>query len=439
MHNKEIDYLIIGAGAMGIAFADEILRQNKITTVAIVEKRNKVGGHWIDAYPFVKLHQPAAFYGVNSVILGQGGKDLSSKEEILDYYHKVHQKLLSTGRCHFYLGYNYIGDNKIVSLKNPNDAQEFTVNKNVVDATYMNVEVPSTHTPKYTVDVGVSLKPLNELPQELTGWRKYCVIGSGKTGMDAILYLLSNDINPKSISWIIPNDAWLFNRAHIQVGTVGKEILRHVSKTIRASDPDDIFISMEKTSGIMRMNEETTPLKWRCATVSPSELKELKRVEHVVRKGRVMKISSNIIHLEHGEIPYTADTLFIDCSANGLARQQSVKIWEDRRITLQPILFCQQVFSAATIAKAEAMSISLAHKNQLKPVPHPELAKDWPKSLSQSVNNLLWVHRYFPLWMFRSRLNFMSHEPMIKYLYYALRAQFLSKRLEQASIRLSQG
>ena len=27
---------------------------------------HRPGGHWNDAYPFVRLHQPAAFYGVNS-------------------------------------------------------------------------------------------------------------------------------------------------------------------------------------------------------------------------------------------------------------------------------------------------------------------------------------------------------------------------------------
>ena len=29
-------------------------------------RRAKPGGHWVDAYEFVRLHQPAAFYGVTS-------------------------------------------------------------------------------------------------------------------------------------------------------------------------------------------------------------------------------------------------------------------------------------------------------------------------------------------------------------------------------------
>ena len=46
-------------------------------------------GHWNDAYQFVSLHQPAAYYGVNSRELGEGGNDLVSKAQILAYYELV--------------------------------------------------------------------------------------------------------------------------------------------------------------------------------------------------------------------------------------------------------------------------------------------------------------------------------------------------------------
>ena len=96
------DYLVVGAGAMGLAFADEILCSSSDTSVILVDRRAKPGGHWNDAYDFVKLHQPAAFYGVNSEILGSGGEDLSSKYEILAYFEKVVKKHEETGRLRFY-------------------------------------------------------------------------------------------------------------------------------------------------------------------------------------------------------------------------------------------------------------------------------------------------------------------------------------------------
>ncbi len=59
------DYLIMGAGAAGMAFADSVLTETEATLV-IVDRRDRPGGHWNDAYPFVRLHQPASYYGVNS-------------------------------------------------------------------------------------------------------------------------------------------------------------------------------------------------------------------------------------------------------------------------------------------------------------------------------------------------------------------------------------
>ena len=39
-------------------------------TIAIVDRYHRPGGHWNVAYPFVRLHQPSSFYGVNSRVLG---------------------------------------------------------------------------------------------------------------------------------------------------------------------------------------------------------------------------------------------------------------------------------------------------------------------------------------------------------------------------------
>ena len=70
----DTDYLI-GAGAMGMAFADTILNETTEATVTLVDQHSRPGGHWNDAYPFVRLHQPSAFYGVNSRPLGEDQKD----------------------------------------------------------------------------------------------------------------------------------------------------------------------------------------------------------------------------------------------------------------------------------------------------------------------------------------------------------------------------
>ena len=112
----ECDYLVIGAGATGMAFVDELLHLDANVNVIIVDKRAKPGGHWVDAYSFVRLHQPAAWYGVNSRALGSGGADLASKAQILSYYELVIDDFKSTGRVSYYPQCEYVGDGSFKSL-----------------------------------------------------------------------------------------------------------------------------------------------------------------------------------------------------------------------------------------------------------------------------------------------------------------------------------
>ena len=82
MSSLTCDYLVVGAGATSMAFVDELVHSSTQITVVLVDKRAKPGGHWTDSYDFVRLHQPAAFYGVNSRALGRGGPDLCSKAQV---------------------------------------------------------------------------------------------------------------------------------------------------------------------------------------------------------------------------------------------------------------------------------------------------------------------------------------------------------------------
>jgi 2-polyprenyl-6-methoxyphenol hydroxylase-like FAD-dependent oxidoreductase len=66
----ETDYLVVGAGASGMAFADTLLAHTD-AEVVLVDRRHRPGGHWLDAYPFVRLRQPSAYYGVESRALGR--------------------------------------------------------------------------------------------------------------------------------------------------------------------------------------------------------------------------------------------------------------------------------------------------------------------------------------------------------------------------------
>src|SRR5260370_34012961 len=91
----DTDYLVVGAGASGLAFADTLLAEADVA-VTLVDRREAPGGHWRDAYPFVRLHTPSAFYGVSSSALRQdriahtgeeaGFYERGTAEEVREYF-----------------------------------------------------------------------------------------------------------------------------------------------------------------------------------------------------------------------------------------------------------------------------------------------------------------------------------------------------------------
>src|SRR5258708_4685340 len=108
----DTDYLVVGAGASGLAFADTLLAEAAVA-VTLVDRREAPGGHWRQAYPFVRLHTPSAFYGVNSLALGQdridqtgenaGFYERATGQDVREYFATVAERLTRTGRFHLHL------------------------------------------------------------------------------------------------------------------------------------------------------------------------------------------------------------------------------------------------------------------------------------------------------------------------------------------------
>jgi hypothetical protein len=130
---------------------------------------------------------------------------------VLAYFDQVmQQRFLSSVRGYWFAMSEYaIGadeKHQVGSLTSGNSRQ-ITVRKKVVDATHAHTAVLSTRPPKYAVAPGVRCVPLNQLQ---TAPHAACtVVGLGKTGMDAILWLLENGVPPSSLRWVMPRDAWL--------------------------------------------------------------------------------------------------------------------------------------------------------------------------------------------------------------------------------------
>jgi hypothetical protein len=406
----ETDYLVIGAGAVGLAFADTLLEQTD-AHITIVDRHGKPGGHWNDAYSFVALHQPSAFYGVDSIALGENRKDemgvnqglyeLASGPEVSGYFERVmRQRLLPSGRVSYYPMSDYKGDGRFVSLLS---GQETTVkiNKKTVDGTFFNTTVPSTHTPKFKIGEGVRFAPLNVLPNL---WMKpdtlpdhFVIVGAGKTAMDAIVWLLGSGAAPEKISWIVPRDSWLLNRIKTQPGleffeeTLGGQA-DQMEAFATATDTDDLFLRLEACGVMLRIDPNVKPTMFHYATMSTGEIEQLARIKNVIRQGRVTEINAEGIVCEHGTTAFPANTLYVDCTASAVPPRPTVPVFQEGLITPQMARIPQPAFSAALAAYIEANYDTDEQKNALcGAIPLPNLLTDFPKAaLGNMMNQYAW-------------------------------------------------
>src|SRR5215475_2059652 len=157
---------------MGVAFVDSLIEHSD-ADVVMLDRRHRAGGHWLDSYPFVQLHQPSAFYGVDSTVLGRdrvesegdepGMYERASGTEICGYYDEImRHRLLASGRVRFFPMCDYLGERRFRSLLN-GDVTDVTVRRRVVDATYMTTPVPAREPPPFVVGEGVRCVPVGEL------------------------------------------------------------------------------------------------------------------------------------------------------------------------------------------------------------------------------------------------------------------------------------
>ena len=332
------------------------------------------------------------------------------------YFDQVmHQQFLPSGRVQYFPMCEYEGNGTFRSLLS-GETHDVKVAEKTVDATYMNVMVPSMRPPTYDIADGVRCEPPNALPTLDEPPSAYVIVGAGKTGIDAALWLLSNGVGPESITWVRPRDPWLLDRAIIQPGreffdTAVGGFAHRTEAAAHATSVQDLFARLEATGQLLRLDPEITPTMYRCATVTQDEATQLRRITDVVRRGRVQAIAPNEIVLDDGSVTYQPGALFIDCTADGLERRPVVPVFDGDTITVQTVRTCQQVFSSAFIAHVEAGYQDEDRKNELcTVVPHPDSDIDWLRTtLGDTLNAVRWqADADLQDWLMRARLDGFS-------------------------------
>ncbi len=435
MDHFETDYLVIGAGASGLSFADTLLQQRDDVHITLVDRHAQPGGHWNDAYPFVALHQPSAFYGVNSLALGTGRKDtsgpnagfheLASGAEVCSYFQRVmQQQLLPSGRVHYLPMTEFLGlqpgpagpQAQLRSILSGVHMQ-VQLRRKLVDASHFSPNVPATTRPRYTVEAGVRLVTPTQLTQlwlsEAERPAQFCILGAGKTAMDVGVWLLNNGVPPGAVHWVMPRDSWVINRATTQPGeeffeqSIGGQV-QQMKALAEATGVDDLFLRLEAAGQMMRIDTTRMPGMFHYATLSAGEVQCLRQITQVIRLGRVLAVDAQGLQLQQGRASLPPGTLVIDCTASAVEPRPSVPIFQPGRVVPQLLRVPLVTLSAALCAYVEAHFDDDETKNRLcQPVPFPSHPGGYVQSTLVSLGNQMRFSQDKALrqWMRDSRLD----------------------------------
>ena len=424
MSSKEItqyDYVVVGAGASGMSFIDTLLSSHPSSSslsVALIDPHSQPGGHWNDDYPWVRLHQPATNYGVEGTPLEKYSSDqkelLASRTEILSYYREVLQRYVEQGQVTFFPRHVYDFErcvaNSIDSSETKAQSIVFNSPYKLVDARFTQNDLPIFVKPKFTYsNQHLNVIPVNDLPSSSA--RHYVVVGGGKTGQDAVLYLQTErKVAVDDIMWIVPNDFWITARdpADERMDTCTEFLSTAFSFATTAlnsaSFMHETFRELERRGKVYRFSDEVLPSKFMNATLNRAEVSLIKQITNVNRKGRLAAIADDgtmtFVGGETEALPWDVQsTAFVHCSSGAFnfsatAQETRPPVFSTDRITIQEVFqypgFC---FNGSLIAKLECdQGLTLGAKNDMCELPPVSSAKDENNLLGPSAGAIGPLH-----------------------------------------------
>ncbi|WP_068275193.1 NAD(P)-binding protein [Aldersonia kunmingensis] len=383
------DYLVVGAGAMGMAFTDALVDHADVH-VTLVERRHTAGGHWLDAYPFVQLHQSSVFYGVASTVLGNGAIQESGPEKglgkrarqptIESYFDSVlRDRLVGSGQVTFLGAHDYRSDGTmhLATSRVSGETVQIEVARRVVDAAYLSPSIPASTTAPFAVADGVPVVPVNRLADLAAAPQTFVIVGSGKTATDAIVWLLAQGVASDRIVWVRPRDPWMLNRNVVQPDpAIALALSTDIMLAGAASDTvDEFFLRLEAAGVMIRIDPRVTPTMAKVPTLGEWERDLLRTIERVVRLGHITRVTGTEIVLERGSVPLPPDSLIVHCAAAGLQYPPRVPIWGADRIRLQTIRAGFPCFGGALAGYVEATRDDDRERNRICP---PNRLSDTP-------------------------------------------------------------
>jgi hypothetical protein len=110
---ESCDVCIVGAGIAGLNALFAASRYlGPSQRIILVDRRRRVGGMWVDTYPYVRLHQPHAMFTAGDIAwtLDREPSYLASKNEVLDHLQHCLTEIKTRVRVDEFYGWDMVSD-----------------------------------------------------------------------------------------------------------------------------------------------------------------------------------------------------------------------------------------------------------------------------------------------------------------------------------------
>jgi len=201
---KSYDYVVVGGGFAGMNALRAIHHASPKSSVLCIDKNSQPGGSWNDYYPFVKLHTPHQMFGVNGHPWHHKDRNLlSTRDDVLRHFNDFRKTLPSNFEFAWEVSCNAwhkrqdgrmdvdvekVDGTSCVDAHCVIDAKGFDYCGHMQRSACKHAAGPND----------INEISVNELPTEVERRKAsgkdalYVIIGGGKTGMDAAIFVAKN-------------------------------------------------------------------------------------------------------------------------------------------------------------------------------------------------------------------------------------------------------
>jgi cation diffusion facilitator CzcD-associated flavoprotein CzcO len=227
---ESCDVCIVGAGLAGLnalfVASRYLSREQK---VILIDRRQRVGGMWVDTYPYVRLHQPHPMFTAGNIewTLGKHRSYLATKGEVLDHFEHCLRVIKQRVRVDEYYGWAMESDEETdgvvrVTCRSSDGRPLVVEAKRLIKAYGFRIEpndpleVSSTRVQSVSPDF-CDMRGAEIRASDTPVW----IIGGGKTAMDTA-HALITEYPGREVNLVAGSGTFFTNRDRMLPSGVGR-------------------------------------------------------------------------------------------------------------------------------------------------------------------------------------------------------------------------